>query len=181
MEGTVTAVSRSPTHTFSKPNQEQIKLVKDYGVEGDAHAGRTVKHRYLAGKDPSRPNILQVHLIEIEVLEKLETKGFKVKPGELGENITTQGIDFLELPSGTILRIGEEAAVELTALRSPCKQIDAYQKGLQQELTYLDENSGKAMIGAVMGIVRTGGVVQPGDSIGIELPPEPHQKLVYTW
>lgn len=181
MKGVVTAVSFSPTHTFSKLIRDQIKLIEDYGVDGDAHAGKTVKHRYLAGKHPSRPNILQVHLLQNELLDKLAERGFSVQPGELGENITTRGVDFLDLPRGSILKIGEEAAVQLTALRSPCKQIDVYQKGLHKEFTSLDENGKSVMEGAVMGIVLASGVIQPGDRVEIELPPEPHQKLIYTW
>lgn len=181
MQPVVTAVSFSPSHTFSKPTRETIKLIEDYGVEGDAHAGKTVKHRFLAGKHPVRPNILQVHLIQSELLDKLAERGFSVLPGELGENITTRGIEFLDLPAGSLLRIGKDAIVKLTALRSPCKQIDVYQMGLHKEFATLDANGKSVMEGAVMGIVLAGGEVKPGDIIQVETPPKPHQKLVYTW
>ncbi len=181
MDPIVIAVSLSETHSFSKPNQPAIQLIEDFGVDGDAHSGKTVKHRYLAAKDPSRPNILQVHLIHAELFDELEIKGFRVRPGELGENITTRGIDLLGLPTGTTLKIGEEAVVKLTALRSPCKQIDDFQNGLVKEVLYKDEEGNLVRKTGVMGIVLKGGIVQPGNSLVVELPPKPHQKLEYVW
>jgi len=181
MEPFVIAVSRSETHTFSKTNRSNIQLIEGFGVEGDAHAGKTVKHRYLAAKEPSRPNILQIHLIQAELFDKLEKKGFSVKPGELGENITTRKIDLLSLPTGTILTVGKEAKIKLTALRSPCKQIDDFQEGLVKEVLHKNKKGEIVMEIGVMGIVVASGEVLPGDTIQIDLPPEPFQKLIYTW
>jgi MOSC domain-containing protein YiiM len=181
MDPIVIAVSHSKTHTFSKNNQSAIRLIEGLGVEGDAHAGKTVKHRFLVKKDATKPNIRQVHLIHAELLDKLEEKGFTVHPGQLGENITTRGVDLLGLPTDTILKIGEEAVVKITALRNPCKQIDEFQKGLLKEVLYKDEEGNLVRATGVMGIILKGGTVQPGDSIVAELPPEPHQELVYTW
>jgi MOSC domain-containing protein YiiM len=181
MDPIVIAVSHSKTHTFSKNNQSAIRLIEGLGVEGDAHAGKTVKHRFLVKKDATKPNIRQVHLIHAELLDKLEEKGFTVHPGQLGENITTRGVDLLGLPTDTILKIGEEAVVKITALRNPCKQIDEFQKGLLKEVLYKDEEGNLVRATGVMGIILKGGTVQPGDNIVAELPPEPHQELVYTW
>ena len=120
MKPTVIAVSRSAQHTFSKPNQPSINLIEGIGVEGDAHAGKKVKHRYLVGLDATKPNLRQVHLIQAELFDEVNANGFSVEPGQLGENITTRSIDLLALPTGTKLKIGSEALVELTSLRNPC-------------------------------------------------------------
>jgi MOSC domain-containing protein YiiM len=181
MDSVVVAVSKSGAHTFSKPNQEVINLIAGIGVEGDAHSEKTVKHRYLVKKDAERPNIRQVHLIHQELLDELKGKGFSVVPGELGENITTQGIELLDLPTGTRLMIGTEVVVEVTALRNPCKQIDEFQKGLLKEVLYKEENGELVRKTGVMGVVLSGGEVRPGDKIRVDLPSEPYQKLEYIW
>ena len=181
MNPVVIAVSLSKTHTFSKPNQEAIQLIAGLGVEGDAHSGKTVKHRFLVKKDASRPNVRQIHLIHAELLDSLEEKGFTVLPGQLGENITTRGVALLELPTDTILKIGEEAVIKITALRNPCRQIDEFQKGLLKEVLYKDEEGNLVRATGVMGIILNDSTVQPGDSIVAELPPEPHHKLEYVW
>lgn len=181
MDTFVIAVSCSKGHTFSKPNQSAIQLIEGIGVEGDAHSGKTVKHRFLVKKDARRPNIRQIHLIHAELFDELENKGFSVKPGELGENITTRGIDLLGLPTGTRLSIGAEVVIEVTALRNPCKQIDEFQQGLLKEVLYKDEQGNLVRKTGVMGVIHQGGEVHPGDTIVVELPPEPHQKLEYIW
>ena len=181
MDSFVIAVSRNETHTFSKPNRSAIQLIEGLGVEGDAHAGKTVKHRFLVKKDATKPNIRQVHLIHAELLDELIKKGFTVLPGQLGENITTRGVDLLGLPTGTILKVGSEVVVKVTALRNPCKQIDEFQKGLLKEVLYKDEDGNLVRETGVMGIILKGGTVQPGDNISVEVPPEPHQKLEYVW
>ena len=150
-------------------------------MEGDAHAGKTVKHRYLVKQDASRPNIRQVHLIHQELLDELNGKGFSVDPGQLGENITTRGIPLLELPSGTKLEIGNEVVIEVTALRNPCKQIDEFQKGMLKEVLYKNQEGNLVRKTGVMGVVLQGGEVRPGDRIKVEFPPEPHQPLEYVW
>jgi MOSC domain-containing protein YiiM len=177
LKALVTAVSRSSTHSFSKPNQESIRLLADLGVEGDAHLGATVKHRSRVAKDPSQPNLRQVHLIHAELHDELQEAGFTVTAGQLGENVTTRGIDLLNLPTGTRLRIGEEAVVEITGLRNPCVQIDRFRKGLMKAVLDKDEQGHLIRKSGVMGIVLNGGEVKPGDAIGIELPPEPHRRL----
>ena len=177
MSASVAAVSRSPTHSFAKPNVESIRLVAGLGIEGDAHAGETVRHRYHVKMDPTQPNLRQVHLIHAELFEELAAKGFNVEPGQMGENITTRGIDLLALPTGTRLHLGDSAVVELTGLRNPCVQIDRFQKGLMAAVL---DRTGKGQIvrkAGVMGIVLTGGDVSPGNPIAVVLPPEPHRRL----
>ncbi|MCG3039555.1 MOSC domain-containing protein [Streptomyces sp. S1A] len=175
--GTVVAVSSSGEHSFTKTNRESVTLLAGLGVEGDAHAGRTVRHRSRVAKDPTRPNLRQVHLIHEELFAEVGEAGFAVGPGELGENITTRGLDLLGLPTGTLLRIGAEAVVEVTGLRNPCPQIDGFRRGLLKRVVGRDEDGNVVRRAGIMGIVRTGGVVRPGDTIGVELPAEPHRPL----
>jgi len=163
MEPIIVAVSTSPKHTFSKQNQESITLIEGFGVARDAHAGKQVKHRYLARKDPARPNIRQVHLIHAELLDELEENGFSVTPGDLGENMTTRGLALLDLPAGTQLQMGTEVMIELTALRDPCSQIDDFQPGLLKEVLSRDDKGNVTGKTGVMGIVLAGGVVRPKD------------------
>jgi MOSC domain-containing protein YiiM len=177
MTGIVTAVSRSGAHTFSKPNTTAIRLVAGLGVEGDAHLGVTVKHRTLVRRDPSQPNLRQVHLIHAELHEELRAAGFMVAAGQIGENVTTRGIDLLGLPAGTRLHLGEAAVVEVKGLRNPCGQLDRFQAGLTAALLGRDADGKLIRKAGIMGIVLTGGNVRPGDTIGIELPPEPHRPL----
>ncbi|MET9429723.1 MOSC domain-containing protein [Streptomyces sp. NPDC003036] len=178
MGGTVTTVSSHGEHAFSKVNRPAITLLAGLGVEGDAHAGVTVQHRSRVAQDPTQPNLRQVHLIHEELFDEVAAAGFTVAPGELGENITTRGIDLLGLPTGTLLRIGREAVVEVTGLRNPCGQIDGFQAGLLKQVVGRDEETGQIVRKAgSMGIVRTGGVVRPGDPIEAELPDGPHHPL----
>ncbi|MEL6987813.1 MAG: MOSC domain-containing protein [Bacteroidota bacterium] len=175
--GMVTAVSKSANHTFNKFQQEAITLLKGIGVEGDAHMGETVKHRSRVAKDPSKPNLRQVHLIHTELFEEVAAKGFEVSPGQMGENITTQGIDLLDLPRDTILNIGENVKIKITGLRNPCVQTDSIQKGLMQAMIDKDENGNLIRKAGVMAIVLEGGRVKPGDTIAITLPEKPYYKL----
>lgn len=174
----VVAVSASQEHTFGKPNVSSITLIAGVGVAGDAHAGELVKHRFLLEKDPTQPNLRQVHLIHEELFTMVAGHGHDVAAGQLGENITTRGIELLSLPVGAILRIGPEATLELTGLRNPCVQVDGFQDGLMKLLRYSDDN-GIVRIGGVMAIVLHGGEVLPGDVIIVELPPQPNQALTY--
>ncbi|HEX2281329.1 MAG TPA: MOSC domain-containing protein, partial [Thermomicrobiales bacterium] len=123
MSGVVVAVSSSAAHSMSKPNQPSIRILKGFGVEGDTHAGETVKHRSRVARDPSQPNLRQVHLIHAELFDELARAGFAVSPGQMGENVTTQGVDLLSLPTGTRLQLGAPAVVEVTGLRNPCAQL----------------------------------------------------------
>jgi MOSC domain-containing protein YiiM len=177
MTGLVTAVSRSPTHTLSKPSQARIRLLTGLGVDGDAHMGETVKHRSRVARDPSRPNLRQVHLIHAELHDELQTAGFAVSPGQMGENVTTRGLDLLDLPAGTQLRLGNSAVVEVTGLRNPCVQLDQIQPGLMAATMGRDERGALIRKAGVMSIVLAGGEVRPGDPIHVELPPEPHRPL----
>jgi MOSC domain-containing protein YiiM len=177
MTATVTAVGLSPTHNFSKPVLGAIRLLAGLGVEGDAHLGVTVKHRSRVRVDPTQPNLRQVHLIQGELHDELAAAGFTVVPGDLGENVTTRGIDLLSLPTGAKLRLGAEAVVEITGLRNPCSQIDGFQQGLLKLVLGRDDAGKLVRKAGVMGIVLSGGSVHPGDPIGIELPPEPHRPL----
>jgi MOSC domain-containing protein YiiM len=177
MDGIVTAVSRSATHTMSKPNQECIRLLTGLGVEGDAHMGVTVKHRSRVARDPSQPNLRQVHLIHAELHDELRAAGFVVTAGQMGENVTTRGVDLLGLPAGTRLHLGETAVVEVTGLRNPCGQLDGIQPGLMAATLGRDEHGNLIRKAGIMGIVRVGGEVRPGDMIRVELPPEPYRAL----
>jgi MOSC domain-containing protein YiiM len=178
MGGVVMAVGRSPVHGFSKPVAGEIRLLAGLGVEGDAHLGVTVKHRSRVARDPSQPNLRQVHLVQAELLEELRGRGFAVQPGTIGENVLTQGVDLLALPRGTRLRLGAEAEVEVTGLRNPCAQLDNYQRGLTAAV--LDRAADGAVIrrAGIMAVVLVGGVVRPGDAIEVTLPAEPHAALL---
>lgn len=176
-DGVVASVGRSETHTMSKPARESIVLVAGLGVDGDAHQGVRVKHRSRVRRDPTAPNLRQVHLIHAELLEELGAKGFPVSPGQLGENVTTRGVDLLGLPAGTRLRLGGEAVVEVTGLRNPCAQLDGIQAGLMAATLDRDEDGGLVRKAGVMGIVLAGGEVRAGDPILVELPSEPHRAL----
>lgn len=177
MIGRVTAVARDDGHRFSKHCVAEIRILAGLGVEGDAHRGVTVKHRSRVRTDPSQPNLRQVHLIHSELFAELGGKGFAIGPADLGENVTTEGVDLLALPRGALLRIGEEVALEVTGLRNPCAQIDRFRPGLLGAV--LDKGpDGKVIRKAgIMTIVRSGGTVRPGDMIAVDLPSPPHLPL----
>ncbi|HZV49723.1 MAG TPA: MOSC domain-containing protein [Candidatus Dormibacteraeota bacterium] len=177
MDAVVTAVSSSRTHSLSKPNQDRIRLLAGLGVEGDAHSGETVKHRSRVARDPSQPNLRQVHLIHAELHDELRAAGFAVSAGQMGENVTTRGVDLLDLPAGTRLHLGETAVVEVTGLRNPCLQLDRLQPGLMAATLGRDGEGKLIRKAGVMAIVRSGGEVRPGDPIRVELPPPPHRPL----
>ncbi|MEZ0095496.1 MOSC domain-containing protein [Streptacidiphilus sp. EB129] len=177
MSGAVSAVSLSPVHEFSKPNAESIRLLAGLGVEGDSHFGETVQHLFRVAQDPTQPNLRQVHLIHSELHEELREAGFTVAAGELGENVTTVGVDLLGLPCGARLHLGAEAVVEVTGLRNPCGQINDFQPGLMKAVLGRDEEGTVVRKSGVMGVVLQGGEVRPGDPIRVELPAEPHQPL----
>ncbi|WP_102275044.1 MOSC domain-containing protein [Cytobacillus massiliigabonensis] len=176
ISGSVLAVSLSSSHTFSKENVNRIKLVEGLGVEGDAHSGLTVKHRSRVAQNPNQPNLRQVHFIQSELFDELHDR-FDIKPGQLGENITTHGINLLELPADTILHVGKEAIVKITGLRNPCQQIDHFKPGLLQAVIDKDSEGNLIRKAGIMGIVLKSGEIEPGDSIHIKLPPKPYRKL----
>lgn len=177
MAGIVVSVAANRRHTFSKAPQLFIELRTGLGVEGDAHAGRTVQHLSRIARDPLQPNLRQVHLMHEELFSELAAKGFRVSPGDLGENITTRGIDLLGLPRATRLRIGSSAVVELTGLRNPCVQIDRFQDGLMAAVLDRDAAGNLVRKSGVMGIVISDGPVRADDPITIELPGGPHSPL----
>ncbi|MFH9134205.1 MOSC domain-containing protein [Streptomyces sp. NPDC017524] len=178
MGGQVTAVSRNERYAFSKPTRPFITLLAGLGVEGDVHAGKTIRHQFRMTYEPDLPNLRQVHLMHEELFEELGLKGFDVSAGQLGENITTAGVDLLGLPTGTLLRLGEAAVLEVTGLRNPCAKINDFRQGLLGEVFALDPVSGEfAFKSGVMAVVRAGGTVRAGDTVEIELPPLPHQAL----
>ena len=177
MTGLVTAVGRSARHTFGKPTRDGIRLLAGLGVEGDAHIGETVKHRSRVRQDPSQPNLRQVHLVHAELHDELRAAGFDVSAGQMGENVTTRGVDLLGLPTGATLHLGETASVELTGLRNPCKQLDGLQQGLMRAVLDRDEGGNLVRKAGVMGVVVAGGEVRPGDGVRVELPPGPHRPL----
>jgi hypothetical protein len=175
--GTIVAVARDEGHRFSKPILPAIRLLAGLGVEGDAHCGKTVKHRSRVAVDPTQPNLRQVHLIHAELFEELANKGFSLQPGDMGENVTTRGLDLLGLPAGTRLRLGSEALVEVTGLRNPCVQIEAFQPGLLKAVLGRDADGNLIRKAGVMAVVLQGGEVHPGDSIGITFPALPYRAL----
>jgi hypothetical protein len=173
----VTAVSRSAGHTLAKPNLDVIRLLAGRGVEGDAHSGATVKHRSRVARDPSQPNLRQVHLIHAELHDSLRDQGFAVSAGQMGENITTRGVDLLGLPIGARLRLGDMAIVEVTGLRNPCAQLDRIQPGLMGATLERAHDGSLVRKAGIMAVVVADGDVRPDDPIRVELPPLPHHPL----
>ena len=162
---------------MAKPNRSRIRLLAGVGVDDDAHRGKTVKHRSRVARDPSQPNLRQVHLIHAELHDELREAGFRVAAGQMGENITTRGIDLLELPRGTRLTLGDAAVVEITGLRNPCRQLDGLEPGLMAAVLGRNPDGGLVRKSGVMSIVLAGGEVKPDDAISIDLPSPPHHRL----
>jgi MOSC domain-containing protein YiiM len=162
---------------MAKKGQSFIRLLPGLGVEGDAHLGETVQHRSRVARDPSQPNLRQVHLIHSELHDELLAAGFAVAPGLMGENITTRGLDLLALPTGTLLTLGDTAKIQVTGLRNPCTQLDRIQSGLMAATLARNEAGNLIRKAGIMAIVVTGGVVRPGDTIGVTLPLGPHRPL----
>ena len=173
---TVIAVAASPTHSFSKILQPAITLVAGLGVKGDAHYGKTVQHLYDMRKDPHQPNTKQVHLIHAELFDEVAAKGFTVTPGDLGENITTRGLDILSLPEDAQLHIGE-CIITLTGLRGPCKKINRFGDKLLDEMIVAREDGPPILKCGVMGVIQQGGMIKPSDEIRVVLPELPHINL----
>ncbi|OBT91659.1 hypothetical protein VE01_10343 [Pseudogymnoascus verrucosus] len=151
--GTITSLSLSPTHAFSKPPISRLVLIPGLGVEGDCHLGADIQHLSRMTVRPLPENLRQVHLMSGEFLEGLVVRGEegkagegegkrRVKPGDLGENITTSGLDLEGLTRGTILRFSSsptasdgDATIKITGLRNPCHQIERFGKGLLGQCT----------------------------------------------
>jgi len=166
--GVIIGVSADSQHAFSKEARKQIILVGNHGVEGDAHAGSHVRHRYITRVWPARPNNRQVHLMRAELLDELRAAGHSVGPGDLGENVTTSGLELEHLPLGTKLHLGATAVVELTGLRTPCALIDRFQKGLRSKM--ISGTSAPKFRCGVLGVVLAGGRVGAGDAARVETP-----------
>lgn len=177
LAGIVSSVNVEGDHRFSKTPTPSARLLAGLGVEGDAHSGSTVRHRSRVRADPAQPNLRQVHLIGVELLDDLASAGFAIAPGDLGENITTSGLDLHGLPVGAVLRIGDGALVALTGLRNPCGQIEGFRTGLLDQVRSRDADGGLVRRAGVMGVVVHGGAVRPGGSIDVALPPGPHVAL----
>ena len=171
------AVARDDAHRFSKPLRDEIRLIEGHGIEGDAHAGATVRKRSRFRGTWTEPNLRQVHLLQRELFDELAVEGHEVEPGELGENVTTDGLDLLALPRGTRIRLGDAAEVELTGLRNPCVQIDRFQSGLMKRLVRRDGSGATHRRAGVMAVVVDGGTVRAGDPLEITLPDGPREPL----
>lgn len=178
MNGVVASVSCDGEHKFSKPRRASIRLIEGLGVEGDAHLGVTVQHLSRIKRDPTTPNLRQVHLIHAELHDELRAKGFAVGPGDMGENVTTRGVDLLGLPLNARLHLGAEAIVEVKGLRNPCYQIDNFQSGMLKACLDKDADGNLIRKAGIMSVVIAGGEVKPGDAIRVEFPALPHEKLV---
>ena len=176
-QASVMAVSQDGQHRFSKSPCEHITLLEGIGVQGDAHAGVTVQHLYRAAQDPTQPNLRQVHLLPGEFLEEARQEGYEVGPGDLGENVLTQGVDLAGLSRDTLLHIGPEVVVRITGLRDPCVKINRFRQGLLKVALSRDEDGHLVRKAGIMGVVTAGGIIHPGDKIGVELPAPPHHAL----
>ena len=177
MAAQVLAVHRNAQHGFTKQTTDRIVLIAGQGVQGDAHAGATVRHRSRVKRDPTQPNLRQVHLLHCELFDELIERGHPVLPGHLGENVTTRGIDLLGLPAGAELHLGREAVVRITGLRNPCVQLDEFQPGLMAAVLERASDGSHIRKAGVMAVVLRGGGVAPGDAIGVVLPAAPHRRL----
>ncbi len=176
------AVARDSQHRFSKEPVASIELAEGLGVAGDAHSGRTVQHLSRLRLDPGAPNLRQVHLIAEEFFAEAVGHGYAVEPGDLGENVLTAGLDLLSLPLGTVLGFGDHnhgvgAAIEVTGLRNPCRQIDRFRAGLLQvALDRTPDGTPLRKVG-IMAVVTRGGTVRPGMVINVCRPAAPHRPL----
>jgi MOSC domain-containing protein YiiM len=173
----VLAVAASPVHGFSKHTAPAVQVVAGHGVVGDTHAGTTVQHRSRVRADPTQPNLRQVHLIHAELFDELAEAGHDVAPGDLGENVTTRGIDLLGLPRGTRLAIGPDVVLEVTGLRNPCQQINDFQPGLLKQVVSPDGDGGIVRKAGIMTVVERGGTITAGDGVVVTLPDGPHVPL----
>jgi MOSC domain-containing protein YiiM len=165
----VESVSRDGRHRFSKDPVPRIRVLEGMGVEGDTHAGATVQHRSRVRRDPTQPNLRQVHLIHAELLEEVNALGHDVRPGTLGENVLTRDLDVLALPRDTRLRIGD-AVLRVTGLRNPCQQIEDARPGLLKLMVFRAEDGSIVRRCGVMAVVESDGEIAVGDAIAIEMP-----------
>lgn len=177
MGAVVESVSSHGEHTFSKTPLRRVRLLAGLGVEGDAHLGATVRHRSRVAVDPTQPNLRQVHLIQAELFDELAEAGFSVAPGDLGENVTTRGVDLSSLSEGAVVRLGESASVRITGLRNPCAQIDGFSPGLLKQMVHRGGDGTVVRRAGVMGVVLTSGFVEPGMAVDVRGPEGAHVAL----
>lgn len=175
--GRVIAVHAGPTHAFSKQALQSIELVAGEGVLGDAHRGATVRHRSRVARDPTQPNLRQVHLMHSELFEELARVGYSIAPGLLGENVTTAGMDLLGLPEHAELHVGDRVILRVTGLRNPCGQLNGIQSGLMDALRMHTPGGKLIRKAGIMSVVLAGGLIRPGDAIRVRLPDEPRRGL----
>lgn len=181
----VLSVSSSQTHSFSKPPVPGITLIANHGVKGDCHAGKTTQHRSSLQVHPPTPNLRQVHLIAIENLKKIAShlttvdSAALLTPGALGQNITLEGIDLLNLPTGTELHFVSDGGSQsgpvlvLTGVRDPGPQIERFQAGLKERFIVRDaERRVVGRLVGVMSVVQCGGEVRSGMGVRVVYPVE---------
>jgi MOSC domain-containing protein YiiM len=166
--GSVLAVCFNPQPGLPKPQASRITLIEDWGVQGDYHAGKTIRHRYLARKDPTRPNNRQVLLVDTVIHKMVREKGIQLAPGDLGENILVEGIDLMALPVGTRLQVGS-AILELTEIRDPCSQLDGVHPGLHRAVEIHTADGIQSQAG-MLGVIIRGGIVRPEDTVQVIRP-----------
>ncbi len=172
----VLGLARSVAHHFSKLPADHLRLIEGIGVEGDAHSGETVQHLSRVKQDPTQPNLRQVHLIHGELLDELAEHGYVLAPGALGENVTTRGLDLLDLAQDTRLRIGE-TVIRVTGLRNPCRQIDEFMPGLLKHMVQKRPDGTLNRKCGVMAVVERGGEIAVGAEIVVEPPEGPPRRL----
>lgn len=177
VDGIIEAVCASPTHSMAKVPHPSIRLIAGLGIEGDVHSGGTVQHASEVRHDPEQLNLRQVHLLGVECHAELRVAGFDLRPGEMGENVTTSGLRLMELPEGTRLHLGGAAVVEVTGQRDPCRQLNGVAPGLMAAVLGRDDQGGLVRNVGIMTIVVVAGDIRPGDTIRVELPPLPHRPL----
>lgn len=105
MLGVIKAISISKGKGTRKHNVKRAILKTDYGIISDAHAGTENR---------------QVSILAMESIEKMKDKGLKVKPGDFAENITTQGINLLNLKLGNRIKLGRNALLEISQIGKTC-------------------------------------------------------------
>ena len=177
MKPTIIGLASDGAHRFSKQPCGAVTLRAGLGVEGDAHAGRLVQHLSRMAKDPGAANLRQVHLIHAELFDELAAQGFAIGPGQMGENVTTRGIDLLGLSRGTRLRLGAEAVIEVTGLRNPCHKLNGLAPGLMEAVLGRADDGSLIRKAGVMAVVVTGGEVLVGDEITLDSVPLGHEPL----
>lgn len=163
--GTVVAVCCNPQPGLPKPVVDGVHLIEDWGIEGDYHAGRHVRHRYLAKKDPTQPNLRQVLLVDTTIFADLAKKDIHIGPGMLGDNITVDQFSVMALAVGARLLVGD-TLLEITEVRHPCFQLNGIHPHLLKAVVRKEQEQTTFQAGIMARILR-GGWVHPGDQVTI--------------